>query len=187
MFGKQLCVVMATFLFVYGLVFGWSGKHLALANTVSVANRVQMEFRVASGKDFKRIAGARIILVQSNGSVLTSGQTNTSGVWRADVPLQQDPRFAGVEKLGIVTAIAVANGFNEEVVFEVPVKQDMVQPIILNPIRGGRRNEPVAVLGNLHRNALAKLVSRYATQLGLKRQTIPTEFDVPPWSPNQKS
>jgi hypothetical protein len=140
-----------------------------------------VQFRVFSARDYSTIAGARIIVINRDGRILQTGLTNAQGAWRATLTVPRDPRFGS---MGVATAIAVANGYNENVVFDVPVKVDTVQPITLSPIVAGLRNEPSAVLGNLHRLDVIDLVNRYAKELGLQKQTpIPGEMGYAPWGP----
>lgn len=145
-----------------------------------------IDFRIGS-RETARVAGARIIVIGDDGDVLAQGVSNSNGEWRVSLPLKPDKRFEAVRAMDTVTAIAVAKGYNEAVVFEVPVAADMVQPIILNPIRANQRNEPLAFLGNLHRHDLAVLINAYAQKVGLSRQApVPGEQGYSPWGPDIK-
>jgi len=152
-------------------------------NVDAAANRtVPIEFRVAT-PDAKTVDGARVIVVEQGGKVLASGVTDKSGIWIASIPIEQDLRFQDIREMGTVTAIAAANGYNEQVVFEVPVVQDGVQPIILNPVQPNKRNEPTVALGNLHRHDVMQFINRYAKALGLQKQSpIPGEKGYAPWN-----
>lgn len=143
-----------------------------------------VEFRVGSIQT-KRVGGARIIVINPEGKIIASGLTNQSGVWKTSLPYQSDARYEQVSPRGIVTAIVVANGYNEQAVFEVPVTSDSVQPIVLNPIAPERRNEPTASLGYIHHHDLANFINKYATKFGLNRQNpIHGEQSYAPWGPD---
>lgn len=87
--------------------------------------------------------------------------------------------------MGIVTAIAIANGYNEQVIFEVPVQKHAVESIMMMPIRPNHRNEPTMTVGSIHRHDLSRMINAYAAKVGLKRQDpIPGEQDYAPWSPD---
>jgi hypothetical protein len=141
-----------------------------------------VQFRVVSATDFSTLRGARVIVVGPDGRVLRTGLTDANGQWSVPLTVPLDPRFGDI---GIVTAICVANGHNENVVFEVPVKQGTVQPITLYPIRPKLRNEAFASLGQLHHLDVIDIVNRYAQELGLTKQPgIVGEQGYSPWSPN---
>lgn len=143
-----------------------------------------IEFRVGSPQS-KRISGARIIVINPKGEILASGLTDQSGVWKASLPFEPDARYEKVSPRGIVTAIVVANGYNEQAVFEVPVTRDSVQPVVLNTASSNKRNEPTASLGYLHHHDLAAFINKYATKYGLNRQSpIAGEKDYAPWGPD---
>lgn len=145
-----------------------------------------VRFRVASYTG-QRLRGARVIVIDPDGDVITTGLTDASGEYIAPVPERVDGRFASVRRMGTVTAIVLADGYNEQVVFVIPVLANAVQPVLLNPVQSGARNEPHATLGNLHRQDIQILVNTYASKLGLKRQTpIAREHGYAPWGPTQE-
>ena len=145
-----------------------------------------IDFRIGS-RATVRVVGARIIVIGDDGDVLAQGVSNSNGEWRVSLPLKPDKRFEAVRAMDTVTAIAVAKGYNEAVVFEVPITANTVQPIILNPLRANQRNEPLAFLGNLHRHDLAVLIDAYAQKVGLVRQApVPGEQGYAPWGPDTK-
>ncbi len=140
-----------------------------------------VEFRVAD-PSLKPIPGARVAIVGQSGEVLGTGLTNSVGMWKAKITVKPDPRFVSSGKLGTVTALVTATGFNEMLLFEVPVDQGQVQPVILNSIQTGQRNEPVAALGNIHRHAYMRLIDDYAQRIKLVRQpAIKGEQGYAPW------
>jgi hypothetical protein len=140
-----------------------------------------VQFRVVSAADFSALRGARVIVVGSDGRMLRTGLTDARGQWSVPLTVPLDPRFGDI---GIVTAVCVANGHNENVVFEVPVKQGTVQPVTLYPVRPRLRNEASASLGQLHHLDVISIVDRYAQELGLARQPgIVGEQGYSPWGP----
>lgn len=143
-----------------------------------------VEFRVSS-PNLKSINGARIIVIGDNGDIMANGTTNTSGIWSTTLRVKQDPRFSNVRQMGTVTAIVVADGYNEEAVFEVPVFPGSIQPVTMAPIQPNHRNEPIKDLGNLHRHDLTRMIDQYAKELGLSKQTaIQGEQGYSSWSPH---
>lgn len=153
------------------------------AQTSSVSANV--EFRVVSAENFKSLQGARLIIADRSGNVLTTGLTDANGVWNVPLNVNVDPRF---KDLGVVTAICVANGHNENVVFEVPVRKGTVQPITMYPIRPKLRNEASASLGQLHHLDVINIVNQYAQKVGLTRQpAIAGESGYAPWGPALKA
>ena len=146
----------------------------------------QIEFRV-SAANLQQIRDARIIVIDDRGNILGSGLTNGAGIWTVSVPLHPDPRFPEARDIDTVTAIAIAKGYNEQAVFEVPVSSHAVQPIILYPISAEHRNEPTVSLGNIHRHDVIGMINHYAKKLNLRRQpSVANEVDYAPWSPYQK-
>ncbi|GGJ12977.1 hypothetical protein GCM10010885_22850 [Alicyclobacillus cellulosilyticus] len=140
-----------------------------------------IQFRVVSASDFRALQDARVVLMDRNGRLVKTGLTDSEGIWRANITVPRDPRFRDV---GTLTALVVASGHNETVVFEVPVRKGTVQPVTLQPIQPGLRNEPYYTLGQIHRLDVIDLVNRIASQLGLERQPpIPGESGYAPWGP----
>ncbi|QSO45476.1 hypothetical protein [Alicyclobacillus mengziensis] len=176
MFVSTLTFCVASLLGYFQPIHGFAQQRTATAT---------IRFRVVSADDFRVLPGARVIVVGEDGRIITSGVTNTDGIWSPSLTVPLDPRF---KDIGIVTAIGVANEHNENVVFEVPVKQGTVQPITLYPIQPRLRNEASASLGQLHHLDVIEIVNRYAQMLGLSKQPgIVGEFGYSPWSPNLKS
>lgn len=173
---KCLCVILSLWVTVL-CPFNFS---LAMAQSMVTAT---VHFRAISAASEKPIQGARIILIGNGGQILETGVTDANGNWTTAITVNQDERFKDV-KMGTVTAIGLANGHNEEVVYGVPVVEGQVQPITLNPFEPGKRNEPSSYLGNLNHIYQMGLVDKYATKVGLRRQSrIRTADGYAPWSP----
>ncbi|GMA64773.1 hypothetical protein NZD89_05275 [Alicyclobacillus fastidiosus] len=178
---KRIKVIICALLICISAAPAWHVPR-AYAQTQTVSATVT--FRVVSAADYQGLKGARVIVVDSSGRVITSGLTNSNGVWSVPLTVNSDPRFDG---LGVVTAICVANGYNENVVFEVPVRQGTVQPITLYPVKPKLRNEASASLGQLHHLDVIEIVNKYASQMGLERQPgLSGESGYAPWGPNLK-
>ncbi|MHB1684237.1 MAG: hypothetical protein ACYCYO_15650 [Bacilli bacterium] len=149
----------------------------------SVAHSVQttIEFRTANPW-LKRVTGARIVVIDRSGAILATGLTDSAGLWTATISTAPDPRFVRSDNLGTVTALVTATGYNEALLFEVPAVQGQVQPVILNPIQQGQRNEPTVALGNIHRHSYMRLIDDYAQRAKLVRQpVIRGEQGYAPW------
>jgi hypothetical protein len=131
------------------------------------------------------IAGARILVIGPDGTLLKTGVTNESGEWIAEVTVPADQRFSPSRTLGTVTALAVANGYIERIFFDVPVTEEgAVQVVTLSPIKPHQRNEPGYELGMLHRLWVLPLLDRYAEQAGLGKQPpVEGDWNSPHWSP----
>ena len=119
----------------------------------------------------KRVVKAKVILIGTNGRIAQSGDTNGTGQWETHISYRADPRLSMTQPLGTTTALVFAKGYNEAVVFEVPLAPYAVQPVTLTPFILGRRNEPLAALGNIHRHTVADMLDYYAAQVGIARQS----------------
>jgi hypothetical protein len=175
-------VILSAWLCFAVLVTGFSHANEAFAQQRTITDTVQ--FRIVSAVDFKPLSKARVIVVGQNGRLLGTGLTNSEGAWSTRLTVPLDPRF---KDIGVVTAICVANGHNENVVFEVPVKQGTIQPVTLYPIKPKLRNEPSATLGQLHHLDVLDIVNKYAQQVGLTRQrAVEGELGYAPWGPTAR-
>lgn len=136
------------------------------------------------------ISGARVIVINSLGEIVASELTNAEGEASVSVTVPRDPRFPMLD-MGVVTVIAVANGFNEHINFSVPINEynnhtDSVS-VPLWRIDPNRRNEPHFLNSSIHRFTAFEMLDHYANELGLERQEI--LFDIgkePPWGPDKK-
>jgi hypothetical protein len=145
-----------------------------------------IEFRVGSPKS-TTIAGARVIVISHEGKIVDSGLTNARGVWNASVPFHEMKWNQGFDAKGVVNAVVLANGYNEQAVFVVPNSQNTVQTVVLQPIVPNSRNEPSQSLGDFFRHDLKMYVDYYAKELKLKKQPpIPGDPGYAPWSPEQQ-
>ncbi|MDQ0914610.1 hypothetical protein [Paenibacillus sp. V4I5] len=70
----------------------------------------------------KPIPNARLIVINSNGDIVANGITDNKGEWNVNISPPIDPRFPS-KKMGVVTVITVADGFNEFIKFVVPVNE----------------------------------------------------------------
>ncbi len=171
-----------------GMGVGVNSVPPVLAKDLSLGSSrtVTVEFRVASVK-MKKLDGARILVIDDRGKVIESGVTSREGVWDAHFVTPLDRRFLPVKKMGTVTAILFADGYNEAIIFDVPVEQGQIQPVMLNPIVPNQRNEPTAQLGAIHRHTYMELIRHYAELQKLKKQPpIPGEVDYAPWGPHTR-
>ncbi|MGG1552246.1 hypothetical protein [Paenibacillus ferrarius] len=118
------------------------------------------------------ITGARVIAIDAEGAILAQGLTDRQGEWQADIAVPRDLRFAK-KNMGMVTLITVADGYNENVTFDVPVNQfddGVVSAVVtLRPIRADERNEP-SFNAQLHRFTVFEMLDDYANRVGLVKQ-----------------
>jgi hypothetical protein len=133
----------------------------------------------------RAIAGARVLVIGPDGTLLATGLTDAAGTWTLEVTVPVDQRFSRSRLLGTVTAIAVANGYVERLFFDVPVTEEgAVQVMALSSIEPHQRNEPGYELGMLHRLWVLPLLDQYAEQAGLGRQApVEGDWNSPHWAP----
>lgn len=175
--------------FELGLTLSAHPAHAVAAADQDTAAGKQgdIEFRVGSPRTTV-IGGARVIVLRHDGKIISSGLTDSSGTWNAKVPFYQVEWNEHFSTQGVVNAIVIANGYNEQVVFVIPITAHTIQPVILQPVVLNGRNMPSASLGNIHQHNLRHFVARYAEKVGLKRQApVPGDFDYAPWGPDMKS
>ncbi|GMA56459.1 hypothetical protein C7445_101194 [Alicyclobacillus sacchari] len=158
----------------------------ASALVVDSGHKGDIEFRVGSSTSTV-VANARVIVINHEGSIVATGLTNAQGTWDAKVPMYKADWNKKFEAKGVVSAIVVADGFNEQAVYIIPITEHTVQPVILQPIQANRRNAPSTSLGNFSTHDLKRYIDRYASELKLKRQApIPGDPEYAPWSPQQQ-
>ena len=157
-------------------------------NTVSAILTAKVE---APFKEHAPISNARIIVINSLGAIIGTELTNSEGEAKIPVTVHKDPRFP-MKKMGEVTVIAVANGYNEYINFSVPINDfndnsGRVSVPLWN-IDPNRRNEPYFLNGSFHRLTVFEMLDYYAEKVGLKRQEITVDIGKePPWSSEFKS
>ncbi len=145
-----------------------------------------IEFRIGSSTSAV-VAGARVIVINHDGQIVSSGLTDTHGTFNASVPLFKIDWNKQFTTKGIVNAIVIANGFNEQAVFIIPITEHTIQPVVLQPINPERQNLPSASLGAFGKHDLRMYVAHYAYELKLKKQPpIPRDPDYAPWSSDVK-
>ncbi|HEX9059294.1 MAG TPA: hypothetical protein VF941_03870, partial [Clostridia bacterium] len=133
------------------------------------------------------IKNARLILIDDkSGKIITTGLTDENGVWKTNITVMKDLRFTE-KNMGTITVIAVADGFNEAMHFNMPVNEHAplvsAYSIMLYPFVSGKRNEPHFEYAHFHRFTVFEMLDYYAGLIGLERQPIVEDGDTPPWSP----
>jgi len=136
----------------------------------------------------KPIRNARIIVINSLGEIIGTELTNTDGEATIPVTVQKDRMFP-MKNMGEVTVIAVANGYNEQINFNVPINEfnDNTGRVFvpLSNIDPKKRNEPQFINGSFHRLTVFEMLDYYGEKLGLKRQNIKEDSISPaPWGPD---
>jgi hypothetical protein len=134
----------------------------------------------------KPINNARIIVINPLGEIIGSELTNSKGIAKIPVSVSTDPRFP-MKNMGVVSIIAVANGYNEHINFSVPINEynDNTASVYIPlwKIDPTRRNEPHYIHGRFHRFTVFQMLDYYAEKFGLKRQEITVDIGKePPWS-----
>jgi hypothetical protein len=104
------------------------------------------------------------------------------------IPLivERDPRFP-TKRMGTITVITVANGYNEHVEFNVSVNEfdnkTGMAFIVLEPLKSGQRNESTFNVA-FHRFTVFETLDYYAKKIGLTKQKVPADIMATPWGPN---
>ncbi|UPM56292.1 hypothetical protein [Gottfriedia acidiceleris] len=186
---KKICIstILSTFIFL-------SSSQLTLAaklNEVSATLTVQVgPTATSSGETGQPIKGARVIIINSLGKILSTELTDSKGIAKINVLVNKDPLFPN-RQMGEVTIITVAKGYNEQIDFRVPINEfndhtakDSVSLWIVDP---KRRNEPRYTNGSYHRLTVYDMLDDYANQVGLTKQNIKMDVGAePPWGPDLK-
>jgi hypothetical protein len=137
-----------------------------------------------SDESFKPIPNARLIVIDRNGLIVANGLTDSNGEWSVKINTSIDPRFPS-KKMSVVTVITVADGFNEDIRFDVPVNEHGdgfgKVSVFLRPIKPDARNEPTFD-GDFHRFTVFDMLDYYAKQIGLVKQKQIQGVDNMPWS-----
>jgi hypothetical protein len=109
----------------------------------------------------------RLIVVDRNGLVMANGLTDSKGEWSVKINALIDPRFPS-KKMSVVTVITVADGFNEDIRFDVPVNEHgdgfgKLSVVFLRPIKPDARNEPTFD-GDFHRFTVFDMLENWACE-----------------------
>ena len=104
--------------------------------------------------------------------------------------MNKDPLFPN-RQMGEVTIITVANGYNEQIDFRVPINEfndhTAKDSVSLWIVDSKRRNEPRFTNGSYHRLTVYEMLDEYANQVGLTKQNIKMDVGAePPWGPDLK-
>ncbi|MBO7746995.1 hypothetical protein I8J29_22585 [Paenibacillus sp. MWE-103] len=125
-----------------------------------------------SDASFKPIPNARLIIIDCNGKIVGNGITDSKGEWSMKINTPIDRRFP-TKNMGIVTVIAVADGFNEFINFNVLVNENGDGAgkvgMVLRPIIPDSRNEPL-FNAQFHRFTVFDMLDYYAKKVGLVKQ-----------------
>jgi hypothetical protein len=185
-----LSLVKKSFIIIFTICFNLSISVSAdtIENTVSAILSVKVTTTVDPSGIQTPISNARIVLINSFGEIIGTELTNSQGEAKLPVTVPKDPRF-NLKKIGEVTIIVVANGYNEYIDFSVPINEFNDNTgsvsIPLWDIDPQRRNEPQFVNGSFHRFTVFEMLDNYAKKMGLKRQNIKEEGYIGPvpWGP----
>lgn len=142
------------------------------ACSITNNNKVTIEVSlIAINKNTKQhIEGVKMVVIDNvNGKVIDVVTSDKNGkVEKAFTTsidkkyLWADPNKRGHNPRGTVTIIAFKKGFNESVIFEVPVsKCSAGQPFYMEPIVPLSRNGPNVQLGNNHQLEVMSMVEKY--------------------------
>jgi hypothetical protein len=182
-----LSIIIITELLAFSLpIFSQESKQLN--TTLQFYVYGFQEGKEKSNRTYLAIDEARVIIIDNiNGKVITHGLTDKNGYYSAiDIPINTDPRFP-FRDIGTVTVITVADGFNENINFnvsaqyEVNTKRVYLEPLLFEPPH--RRNEPTFKNGDYHRLTVFEMLNYYAKQIGLSTQKTFPGYDDLHWSP----
>ncbi|PFH83638.1 hypothetical protein [Bacillus sp. AFS088145] len=186
---KKICIttILSTFIFLCSSQLTLAEKFDEVSATLTVQVGPTAD---QSGEAGQPIKGARIIVINSLGKVLGTVLTDSNGIAKINVTVEKDPLFPK-KQMGEVTVITVANGYNEQIDFSVPINEfndhmakDSVSLSIVDP---KRRNEPRFTNGSFHRLTVYEMLDDYAKKVGLTKQNIMMDAGAaPPWGANIK-
>ncbi len=114
------------------------------------------------------VSDSKIVIVGSDGKILTTTTTDINGESRVDIKTNTDPRYPensknGIPARGTVTLISFKDGYRQTIVFEAGISDlDGMHYIVMKPIIKGARSEPVIQLAQNHHLETASLVDNYA-------------------------
>ncbi|MGB9588027.1 MAG: hypothetical protein ACPL7O_07595 [Armatimonadota bacterium] len=150
-------------------VYQGTGKSGSKPETVTIRNVV---FRTFNNKPqgipvaYVPVPGVTILLIGSDGEVIARILTNSQGEAQESITVPVDRKYqdtVGIAPRGTVTAIAFKEGYRETVLLEDGISNgDLAQPVPMEPIVLGERNEPYVQLGSNHHLEILALVGKYA-------------------------
>jgi predicted small secreted protein len=150
-------------------VYRDAGKSGSKPETVTIRNVV---FRTFNNKPqgipvaYVPVSGVTISLIGSDGEVIARILTNSQGEAQESITVPVDRKYqdtVGIAPRGTVTAIAFKEGYRETVLLEDGISNgDLAQPVPMEPIVLGERNEPYVQLGSNHHLEILALVGKYA-------------------------
>ncbi|TYP70175.1 carboxypeptidase-like regulatory domain-containing protein [Paenibacillus methanolicus] len=174
---KLGCVVLAACIVYFATVpvaAAAVGRDPAVTATLQVNVNALNGIRPVSDRSFSPVPHARILVIDRDGTFLTTGLSNAKGNWTMPVRVLIDPRFP-TKRMGMLTVIVIAEGYSEQIFFDVPVDQHGFGEgdvrVTLDKIVAGRRCEPRAWNADgLHRFTVFNTLDYYAKQLGLEER-----------------
>jgi hypothetical protein len=117
-------------------------------------------FRAFSAADQQPLSGVTLVIVDPDGQIVDQPVTNGEGEVHQELTVPADPRYPMAR--GTVTVIAYKEGYRDAVILEVPVSEgSAAQPIPMEPVAPGERNEPTVQPGNNHHLEILALVDKY--------------------------
>lgn len=134
---------------------------------------IKVLFRAYSGNQL--LKDVQIMVIDRNGDVVDIFKTDNKGEAEKELSVDVDKKYGAnledsIGPRGTVTVIARKDGYRDAVQFEVPVsKGSAAQPIAMEPITQGERNEPTVHLGNNHHLEVLSLVDRYSKYFQTKQ------------------
>lgn len=151
----------------------WHGTAEAAPSEDTIAAVMNVEVSSALSRNKVPVPYARLIIIDQNGQIIVNRLTNNLGKLRVQVTLPIDQRFPNV-RMGLATVVAVADGFNEYIAFDVPINEHGDGAgravIMLRPVLPDARNEPSYNRTEIHRFTIFHMLDYYAEQTGLIKQ-----------------
>jgi hypothetical protein len=152
--------------------------------------RGTLDVKVEEAREGIFITGARIIIIDANGNIVGNKLTNQKGEVSLPLTTFRNKIFP-TENMGEVTVIVIADGYNEEIDFNVTINEFGQNKgranAYLEKIREQGRNEPQYINGSYHRLTVFQMLDYYANKVGLKKQQLPKEIVGDPWSAKLKT
>jgi len=134
---------------------------------------IKVLFRAFNGNQL--LKDVQIMVIDRNGEVVDVFKTDNKGEEEKELSVEVDKKYGvniedSLGPRGTVTVIARKDGYKDVVQFEVPVsKGSAAQPIAMEPIIEGGRNEPTVELGNNHHVEILSLVDKYGKYFKTKQ------------------